>query len=66
MERLGWEPYQGMLRPLLGVQIRNATKGRAVFYYETNATCRQVRIFAVFFGGQDHKGRILLRRRSRP
>ncbi len=61
MEGLGEVPHQGTLKPHLGNGIRNVTKGRAVYYFEVDDDEQIVRILAVFFGGQDHEARILLR-----
>ena len=51
--------FQGTLRPELGDGIRNVTKHRAIFYFEVLE--EQIRVLAIFFGGQDHQGRMLLR-----
>ena len=61
MEGLGEVPRQGTLRPHLGDDIRNVTKGRAVYYFVVDDDRQVVRVLAVFFGGQDHEARILLR-----
>ena len=61
MRSLGGVPHQGTLRPHLGTQIRSVTKGRAVLYFDVDDVRRRVRVLAVFFGGQDHEARILLR-----
>ena len=61
METLGEVPHQGTLRPHLGDGIRNVTKNRAVYYFDVDDSKKLVRVLAVFFGGQDHDARILLR-----
>lgn len=61
MADLGAAPHQGTLRPHLGAGIRNVTKGRAIFYFDLDEVSETLRILAVFFGGQDHETRILLR-----
>jgi len=61
MRMLGRAPLQGTLRPHLGENIRNVTKDRAVFYFDVDEGRRKIRILAVFFVGQDHEARILLR-----
>ena len=66
MDGLGDVPHQGTLRPHLGDGIRNVTKGRAVYYFEVDDDRQVVRVLAVFFGGQDHEARILLRLLDRP
>ncbi|WP_323768512.1 type II toxin-antitoxin system RelE/ParE family toxin [Antarctobacter sp.] len=61
MDGLGEVPHQGTMRPKLGDGIRNVTKGRAVYYFEVDDDRQVMRVLAVFFGGQDHEARILLR-----
>jgi plasmid stabilization system protein ParE len=60
-EALGQAPNQGTLRPHLGNRVRSVTKERAVLYFEVNDSDGTVKVLAVFFGGQDHNARILLR-----
>lgn len=62
MERLAAAPHQGTLRPDLGPGIRSVTKGRAVLYFDLDEERQVLRLLAVFFGGQDHRRRMLLRR----
>jgi toxin ParE1/3/4 len=61
LESLGQVPHQGTLRPDLAEGLRNVTKERAVIYFDVDDEARLVRILAVFFGGQDHLRRMLLR-----
>ncbi|MCA0922507.1 type II toxin-antitoxin system RelE/ParE family toxin [Pseudooceanicola nanhaiensis] len=61
MERLGQAPYQGTRRPDLGPNIRHVTKDRAIFYFALDEEAERLDVLAVFFGGQDHDARILLR-----
>ena len=61
MEALGRAPHQGTLRPELLPGLRGVTKDRAVFYFATDDEAEVVRVLAVFFGGQDHQRRMLLR-----
>ncbi|WP_341213733.1 type II toxin-antitoxin system RelE/ParE family toxin [uncultured Limimaricola sp.] len=61
MEGLGRAPHQGTLAPHLGFGIRHVTKDRAILYFDTDNEAETLRILAVFFGGQDHDTRILLR-----
>ena len=65
MEALGAAPHQGTLRPDLGPGLRNATKDRAVLYFQVDDEARVVRVAAVFFGGQDHQGTMRLRTLAR-
>lgn len=62
---LGAAPHQGTLMPELGLGLRRVTKERAVFYFETDEDAQRVRVLAVFFGGQDHQRRMLIRLLSR-
>jgi toxin ParE1/3/4 len=61
MERLGLAPHQGTLREDLRPGLRQATRNRAVFYFEIDEVRQELRVLAVFFGGQDHLGRMLAR-----
>jgi plasmid stabilization system protein ParE len=61
IDALGRTPRQGTLRPELRPGLRNVTKDRAIFYFEADDEAREVRVLAVFFGGQDHQ-RAMLRR----
>lgn len=66
MEALGQVPHQGTLRPEIAPGLRSVTKGRAVFYFDLDEDARRLRVLAVFFGGQDHQRRMLLRALSAP
>lgn len=61
MAALGRAPHQGTLRPDLRPGLRQVTKDRAVFYFQVDEAAELVRVLAVFFGGQDHQRRMLLR-----
>ena len=61
MEALGDAPHQGTLLTEFRVGLRSVTKGRAIFYFEADDRRRVVRVLAVFFGGQDHRARMLMR-----
>lgn len=61
MEDLSKLPHQGTRRPHLGSGIRNVTRDRAIYYFDVDDERQVVRVLAVFFGGQDHDARILLR-----
>lgn len=61
MEGLGQAPHQGTRRPELGTALRHVTKERAIFYFDVDDAAEEIRVLAVFFGGQDHDTRILLR-----
>lgn len=61
MASLGRMPHQGTLRPDLGEALRNVTKERAIFYCEVDDQVRCVRVLAVFYGGEDHQRKMLIR-----
>ncbi|MEO3416175.1 type II toxin-antitoxin system RelE/ParE family toxin [Roseovarius sp. CAU 1744] len=61
MEALGEVPHQGTLHPDFSDGLRSVTKGRAIFYFDVDDTRQLVRVLAIFFGGQDHQRRMLLR-----
>ncbi len=61
MLSLGAAPHQGTLRPELLPGLRSVTKNRAIFYFDVDEERRMVRVLAVFFGGQDHRRRMLKR-----
>ena len=61
MLSLGEAPHQGTLRADLLPGLRSVTKDRAIFYFDIDDDRRTVRILAVFFGGQDHTRRMLMR-----
>jgi plasmid stabilization system protein ParE len=61
MLSLGEKPHQGTLRPELLPGLRSVTKQRAIFYFIVDEPKRQVRVLAVFFGGQDHQRQMLRR-----
>ncbi|MGI9504401.1 MAG: type II toxin-antitoxin system RelE/ParE family toxin [Geminicoccaceae bacterium] len=61
MEAIGRMPIQGTLWPDLLSELRWVTKNRAIFYFQVDETASVVRVLAVFFGGQDHWMKMLLR-----
>ena len=61
LRTLGTAPKQGTLRPEIRPGLRNVTKDRAVIYFDVDDDAQVVRVLAVFFGGQDHQRRMLLR-----
>lgn len=61
MEALGEVPHQGTLHPDFSDGLRSVTKGRAIFYFDVDDSEELVRVLAIFFGGQDHQRRMLLR-----
>ncbi|GLO72396.1 hypothetical protein MACH17_39130 [Phaeobacter inhibens] len=61
IDTLGRAPHQGTLRTDIAPGLRSVTKGRAIFYFDLNEADQQLRVLAVFFGGQNHQRRMLLR-----
>lgn len=65
MESLGTAPHQGTMLPDVMPGLRHVTENRAIFYFTVDEIERQVRVLAVFFGGQDHQRHMLVRLLSR-
>ena len=61
MERLGRTPFQGTRREELRPSLRQVTRNRAIFYFEVDEAAEELRVLAVFFGGQDHVAQMLRR-----
>jgi plasmid stabilization system protein ParE len=61
LRSLGNAPHQGTLRPHLMAGLRNVTKDRAIFYFLVDEDARELRVLAVFFGGQEHQRAMLKR-----
>ena len=61
LEDLGRRPHMGALCPEVMPDLRRATRQRAVFYFQVHEPSGQVRMLAVFFGGQDHQRHMLRR-----
>lgn len=58
---LGTAPHQGTLDPHLLPGLRHVSKARAIIYFDTDEDAQRLRVLAVFFGGQDHQRRMLIR-----
>jgi len=58
---LGNAPHQGTLDHELLPGLRRVTKERAIIYFDADEDAQIVRVLAVFFGGQDHRRRMLVR-----
>jgi len=54
-------PHIGALQPDLGTNVRRVNKDRATFYFKVDDAAKVVRVMAVFYGGQDHQRRMLVR-----
>lgn len=64
IDALGAAPHQGTLCPNIMDGLRWVSKDRAVFYFVVDDAAGRIDVLAVFFGGEDHKHRILDRIRS--
>jgi len=60
-ERIGAAPFRGTLHREFSPPVRHVTIDRAIFWFDVHETERNVRILGVFFGGQDHEGRMFSR-----
>jgi len=61
LARLGDVPLQGTLEPQIMDGLRHVTKDRAIFYFVADEMREEVRVLAIFFGGQNHRDHILHR-----
>ena len=61
MGSLSKAPHQGTLLPETLDGVRSVTKNNAVFYFVVDDTVEEIRVLAVFFGGQDHRRHMLTR-----
>jgi toxin ParE1/3/4 len=52
-------PHRGTEHPEIRPGVRTVTKEKFVFYFEINETKFEVMIFAVFFGREDHRQKII-------
>lgn len=59
--RLIAAPHIGTKHIIRGVTLRHVTFDRAVYWFEPDASIETVRIIGIFYGGQDHLGRMLAR-----
>lgn len=64
LEALGEVPFQGALEPAIMAGLRHVTKDRAVFWFTLDEGLQDLRVLAVFFGGQDHRTHLLQRIRT--
>ena len=60
-EHLSTFPIRGTARDDVLPGVRYIAIDRAIYWFDVDETERKVRILAVFFGGQDHVRRMLLR-----
>ncbi|MEQ8286241.1 type II toxin-antitoxin system RelE/ParE family toxin [Thalassospira sp.] len=61
IEKLGNTPYCGTLHNDILPNLRHVTLGQAIIWFDVIEEPKNVRILAVFFGGQDHFRHMLTR-----
>lgn len=61
IERLGAKPHRGTLHNDLLPGLRHLTIGQTIVWFDVDEEAKTVRVLAVFFGGQDHVRRMLVR-----
>ena len=54
-------PHRGESHDDLLPGLRHLTLDRAIYWFAVDEARRTVRVLAVFFGGQDHRSRMLMR-----
>jgi len=60
-EKLVKHPYRGTLHDDLLPGLRHITMGRAIYWFDVLEDEAKVRILAIFYGGQDHHVKMLVR-----
>lgn len=65
-ERLATAPYRGEAHEDLLPGLRHLALSGAIYWFVTDAGSTQVRILAIFFGGQDHQRHMLVRLLRKP
>lgn len=60
-ERLATAPFRGECHDDLLPGLRHLALDRAVYWFRPRSEQREIQILAVFFGGQDHQRRMLVR-----
>ena len=60
-ERLSTAPFRGECHNDLLPGLRHLALDRAVYWFRPRAEQRVIQVLAVFFGGQDHQRRMLVR-----
>jgi toxin ParE1/3/4 len=64
--RLGTAPYRGTLHPEMIPDLRHVTIDQAIYWFIVDDDALIVRVLAIFFGGQDHVRRMLVRLLQKP
>ena len=65
-ERLATAPFRGESHDDLLPGLRHLALDRAVYWFLPRDQQRQIQVLAVFFGGQDHQRRMLVRLLQNP
>ena len=60
-ERLATAPWRGESHDDLVPGLRHLALDRAVYWFRPRTRHRDIQVLAVFFGGQDHQRRMLVR-----
>ncbi|WP_374372275.1 type II toxin-antitoxin system RelE/ParE family toxin [Tabrizicola sp.] len=60
-ERLATAPFRGAAQEDLLPGLRHLVLDGAIYWFLPDADTKQVRVLAVFFGGQDHQRHMLVR-----
>lgn len=60
-ERLAAAPFRGEAHDDVLPGLRHLTLDRAIYWFCVEEKVRQVKVLAVFFGGQDHQRHMLVR-----
>ncbi len=60
-DRLSLFPIRGTLRNDILPGVRYLTIDRAIYWFDVDETAQEVKILAIFFGGQDHVRHMLVR-----
>lgn len=65
-ERLATAPLRGQARDDLLPGLRHLSLDGAIYWFVAEAAVLEVRVLAIFFGGQDHQRQMLIRLLRRP
>lgn len=60
-ERLATAPYRGEIHAAVLPGLRNQTLDKAIYWALLDEQKGRVRVLAIFYGGQDHQRKMLLR-----
>jgi toxin ParE1/3/4 len=65
-ERLTTAPFRGQARDDLLPGLRHLSLNSAIYWFVTDEVALEVRVLAIFFGGQDHQRHMLVRLLRKP